>query len=266
MRGTPCVQAGFAVGQLDAEETTPGACPKARRYMPLETLRMIHTMANVLTVPVSIFVAVLYAPRYGYSRKNAAAYAAKMIILIVLFAYAFYYALMLFGIMEGLNSYRTYLLVPLFAYLVSAEQRITALQGADFMIPALLIVRAMVLITCNFVGCSLAMPCDWGIYNPTVDQYVFPMDLIDLIATTLVAIFAFYYAKKLHYKGEGRVFAMSMCLLGIVRMFNQFACTEMWWVRGFNDETIYSVVSIITAIVIFNRYKKQLNVKTEESL
>ena len=224
--------------------------------MTIEMLRMVHMVANVLTVPVSILVTALYAPKYGYSRKKASTYAAVNITIIVLFSYAFYFVLRWFGILDGLNSYRTYLIIPLFTYVLSEDWKIPALHGADFMMPALLIVRAMVLIACNLLGCSFAVPCDWGIYSPTLGCNVFPMDMIDLIATTLIAIFSFWYARKLNYKGEGRIYAMCMGLLGIVRMFNQLACTEVW-VRGVNDETVYSLIAFATAIYIFCRHKKK---------
>ena len=225
--------------------------------MDLDFFVTLHTIVGTSSFPVSLLVVALYAPKYGFQRKSALLYGSVIMTMVFLFTYAFYYVLGWFGINPGLNSYRTYLLLPYFAYTASEKWKIPALHGADFMIPALFIVRAMVLITCNLLGCALAVPCDWGIYSPSLGHHVFPMDLIDLIANTFLAVFSFYYAKKLNYQGDGRIFAVCMSLLGVVRFLLQFGSLEVWGVRGFNDETVYSLASFAIAIYIFHRYKKK---------
>jgi len=46
-----------------------------------------------------------------------------------------------------------------------------------------------------------------------------------------------------------------------VRWLIQFGSQEVWLIRGFNDETVYSIVSIIMAIVIFNKNRKEINLQ-----
>ena len=225
--------------------------------MDLDFFVTLHTIVGTSSFPVSLLVVALYAPKYGYKRKSALLYGSVIMTMVFLFTYAFYFTLGLFGINPGLNSYRTYLLVPFFAYTASEKWKIPALHGADFMIPALLSVRAMVMIVCNLAGCAQAVPCDWGIYSLRLGHNVFPMDLIEFITNLSVAVFSFYYAKKLNYRGDGRIFAVCMSLLGAVRFLLQFGSLEVWGVRGFNDETVYSLISFATAIYIFHRHKKK---------
>ena len=87
------------------------------------------------------------------------------------------------------------------------------------------------------------------------------MDLIDLLGTFIAGVTALIYAKKLNYNGNGRVFALAMYILGVVRLFIQFGSREQWWFRGFNDESVYSIVSIVIAVVVFG-YNQRISAKT----
>ena len=225
--------------------------------MSIEALEIFHQTTHVLTVPLSVAIGAWYGPCYGYSRKKAASYSAVMMLIIVLFTYACKWVPGWFGFTVFINAARTFMFIPLFTFALSRIWNISTLHGADFITPNMFFVRTVVLIGCTSLGCGEAIPCDWGIYSPARGQYVFPMDLIDLIATFAIGVASLVYAKKLNYQGQGRVYAFSMYALGVVRMFIQLGSTVSWGIRGFNDETVYSIVSIITAIVIFNRSKKQ---------
>lgn len=226
------------------------------KAVSLEGLSVIHSTTHVLALPVAIAIAWWYAPKYEYSRKDAMSYSLVMMMLIVLFSYGWRWTLDWVGIGGALNSYRTFLFVPLGAWALRKRWNIPVLDGLDLITPNIFFVRAFVLIGCNLIGCGLAVPCDWGVYSPFLGCRVFPIDLLDMLANFAVACFSLVYAKKLNYNGNGRIFALSMCLLGIARWLIQFGSQEVWWIRGFNDEAVYSIVSIIMAIVIFNKNRK----------
>lgn len=223
--------------------------------MSAETRELIHAVLIVLIFPLGALISVWYAPRYGYTRKKALSYAMTVNVLVVLFSFALTLTAEALGYAIGLNAYRSYLFLPLITLTVSRIWKIPMLHGADFMTPIMFFERTMVVIGCNVQGCANAIACDWGQYSPSMGCRVFPMDLIDLIGNLAVSIISLLYAKKLNYKGEGRVFALSMYLLAIVRAAIQFGCSERWWnIRGINDETLYSVVAVITALLIYRNY------------
>jgi prolipoprotein diacylglyceryltransferase len=86
------------------------------------------------------------------------------------------------------------------------------------------------------------------------------MDLIDLLATFAIGVISLIYAKRLNYKGNGRVFALSMIGLGMARSLLQFSSTDIYFgIRGLNDETIISLISIIMGTMIFQYNEKKQN-------
>ena len=224
-------------------------------YMSMQTLELIHDATYVMTMPLSALFALWYGPKYGYSKKMAASYSLTMMVIIVLFTYACKWIPGWFGFTVFINAARTFLFVPLFALALSRYWNVSILHGLDFITPNIFLVRTVVLMGCTLLGCGQAVPCDWGIYSPSRGRVVFPMDLIDLIGTFSAGVVSLIYAKKLNYNGEGRIFALSMYILGFVRLFIQLGSTEYWWFRGFNDESVYSIVSIIMAIVIYRNYQ-----------
>lgn len=212
-----------------------------------------------MTFPIAIMMSWWLGKRYGYSSKKSISYGFAMMLLIVVFTYACKWVPGWFGYTVYINAARTFLFVPLFALLLSRFWRVPTLQGLDFMTPTIFFARTVVLIGCTLLGCGQAIPCNWGIFSPSHGCIVFPMDLFDLLGTCFAGVVALIYAKKLNYHGNGRIFAIAMYILGFVRLFIQFGSTEYWWVRGFNDESIYSILSIGIAIIIFclNRPKNR---------
>lgn len=226
--------------------------------MSIQTLEIIHLSTHFMTFPISILFSWWYGKRYGYSAKRAASYGFVMMLLIVVFTYACKWVPGWLGFTVFINAARTFMFVPLFTLLLSHHWKIPMLHGADFITPTMFFARTVVLIGCTILGCGQAVPSTWGIYSPIQGCTVFPMDLIDLLGTFIAGVVSLIYAKKLKYNGNGRIFAIAMYILGFVRLFIQLGSTDYWWFRGFNDESIYSIISIGMAIVIFylNRPKK----------
>lgn len=226
--------------------------------MSIETLEIIHDTTHVLTMPLSVMMALWYGPKYGYDRKKAAAYSLTIMVIIVLFTYACKWVPGWLGFTVYINAARTFVFVPLFTWALCRYWNISMLHGMDFMTPIIFFVRTFVLIGCTLLGCGQAIPCSWGIYSPSRGHTVFPMDLIDLIGTFSAGVVALIYARKLNYDGSGRTFALSMYILGFVRLFIQLGSTEYWWIRGFNDESVYSIVAIAMAIIIYRNWQKHI--------
>lgn len=207
---------------------------------------------------------VWYGPKYGYSRKKGALYALTMGLVFSICSRSCQWIFGVFGVEISLNSYRTFLFTPLFAFVLGRLFKIPMLQGTDYMTPIMFFSRAICLIGCIISGCALAIPCDWGIYSPNIGCRVFPMDPIDLLGTVTAGVVALVYAKNLHYNGNGRIYAFSMYILGFVRLFLQLGSTDYWWIRGFNDESVYSIVAIIMTMVIYGKWYKENSNKMEE--
>ena len=219
----------------------------------MQFLLIFHTLTHFMTIPISLCMSWWYGKRYGYNVKTSVSYGLTITLLVVLFTYMCKWIPGWMGYTVFLNSYRSFLFIPLFSFMLSKIWKIPTLQGMDFVTPIMFVERTVVLVGCTLLGCGLAVECDWGTYNHALGCRVFPMDLIDLIANFFVSLISLIYAKKLQYKGNGRIFALSMYLQGTVRLFIQFGSRECWLgITGFNDESIYSIISILLAIIIYS--------------
>lgn len=221
--------------------------------MTLDQLVIFHKLTHVMTIPVAILFPIWYSSRYGYTVKKGVSYSAVQMVIIVLFTYACKWVCDWLGYTIYINAARTFLFIPLFTLALSKLWKIGTLEGLDFLTPTVYFARTVVLIGCTSLGCGQAVACDWGVYSPNDGFRVFPMDLIDLIGTFTIGVISLIYAKKLQYKGNGRVFALSMICIGIVRHLIQFGSTDRYFgIIGLNDETIISVLSVIMGAIIFH--------------
>lgn len=227
--------------------------------MQIETLEIIHTASQLVTMPFAIAFSMWYSSRYEIDRTVAVKYSATLVMIL----YAFSHGCRWFGDLIhfpiAVNSARTFLLIPIFTWMLGKVWKIDTLRGADFAAPLSFFARGICLIGCNLIGCGQAVPRDWGVYSPLAGCRVFPMDLIDMLGTFAIAFASMAYAKRLHYRGNGRIFAMSMMCLGLIRHLLQFESLDCYFgIRGFNDETIISIISVIMGAVIFQRNENRV--------
>lgn len=230
--------------------------------MTIEELGILHTISQLLTMPFAICFSRWYSSRYGMTRSQAVKYSITLVLILYFFSHAWQWVGYLIQFPIAVNSARTFLFIPIFTWLLSKVWDVGMLRGADFATPLSFFARGICLIGCTMIGCGQAVSCDWGIYSPRNGCRVFPMDLIDLIATFAIGFISLAYAKKLQYQGNGRVFALAMICLGVVRHLIQFGSTDRYFgIIGFNDETIISILSVIMGAEIFQRNENRMNIR-----
>ena len=234
-------------------------------HISLQTAEAIHD-AVIWAYPLGLLMVLWYAPKYGIKRFKAILYAALIFWFVILVNNGFHWVAETLGFSVSYNGFRSYLFIPLFALVMKWVWKIPVLRGLDFLTPTLFFIRSVVFTGCSLLGCALALPCDWGTYNPQLGIRVFPMDLMDVVLALAVGVIALLYARKLNYDGNGRVFALAIYITGVVRLFMQFGSTSSWGIRGINEETVYSVVAIAMAVSIFF-YNHRLNLlKTKNTI
>lgn len=236
------------------------------RHIPIETLETIHG-ATGWAFRVGLLLILFYAPKYGVKRFKAVTYAFVIFELVKLINSYSTLGMRALGMNIAFSGFRTYLFIPLLALLMCKIWKIPVLKGLDFLTPTLFFIRSVVMTGCVFLGCALAIPCEWGIYSAIQGCNVFPMDLIDALTALVIGVISLIYAKKLNYNGNGRVFAIAMYITGIEVLFTQFGSYDSWGIRGVNEQTVYAIAAIVmaTVIMIYNRRRKETESKCDDA-
>lgn len=236
------------------------------QQISIETLEVIHG-ATGWAFRLGLIMVLFYAPKYRIKRFRAVTYAFVIFELVKLINSYSTLGMRALGVNIAFSGFRTYLFIPLLALIMCKIWKIPVLKGLDFLTPTLFFIRSVVMTGCVFLGCALAIPCEWGIYSAIQGCNVFPMDLIDALTALAVGIFSLVYAKKLNYNGNGRVFAIAMYITGIEVLFMQFGSFDSWGIRGLNEQTIYAVISIAmaTVIMVYNHLRDEKDVKGTRS-
>lgn len=216
----------------------------------LETAQLIHDNIIYLAVPVVIALSLWYAPRYHYNKIATLAYYIALEIMIIMVNDLTKRLGDAVGLELGYQSARAFLFIPLLTLLVWPIWKIGPLHGADYLTPAVFFIRGIVLVGCAVLGCSDGIPCSWGMFSPNYGYKIFPIDLIDAVASLLIGAISLQFAKKWQYRAHGCVFAFAMISLGLVRFCLQFGSRDYWWIRGLNDDSVYSTISIIIGLYI----------------
>ena len=216
----------------------------------METALLIHNNIIYLAVPVVLAFTFYYAPRYHYGKMATFAYYVILEILIIMVNNLTKRLGDAVGLDLAYQSARAFLFIPLLTLLAWPIWKIKPLHGADYLTPAVFFIRGIVLIGCAVLGCSNGIPCSWGTPCPNFGYRIFPIDLIDAVATLIIGVFSVRLAKRWHYQAHGCVFAAAMISLGLVRFCLQLGNRDYWWIRGFNEDSVYSIIAIIIGLYI----------------
>ena len=168
------------------------------------------------------------------------------------------------GIMNSLlnNIGRTFVLVPLIAWLIAITIKVPWKKICGIYAVAQPIVWGTASIGCLFSGCCRGYACSWGIYNVMTHGYVFPTQLINVLALWSIAVFLHLRMKKRGYQLDGSEYPIMLILVGLTRFLTEFIMENQKIVFGLSslsfDSLVMCIVGTVMFLVIHFKGKKQL--------
>lgn len=184
----------------------------------------VYYAFHVLGFLSNIIFAFFYARKFQVKPRHG--------LIIILFTwligYGWVYVLAwaenLFTFWGMNNIVRAFIWFPLIAYLPIRLLKVDPLKGFDIIAPCMPLAQAIPHIGCIFAGCCCGYHTQSaiGIYNPVLDDVLFPIQLLESLVAFIIFLICIYYSKREHYRGSGRVFPLFLILFGSTRFFLEF--------------------------------------------
>lgn len=162
----------------------------------------------------------------------------------------------------GNNIVRTFVWVPLAALLAGKLLKIEWARGCDFVAPCVPLVQAVAHWGCIFVGCCHGYPCSWGIYNPLLDENVFPCPPLEALMALAVVLIVCRYEKKQDYKPNGLAYPLMLMLFGYSRFLLEFLRDNPKPILGVSTLAIHSLFMALVGTAAYATIKERTNKKT----
>lgn len=157
----------------------------------------------------------------------------------------------------GNNIVRTFVWIPLAAWPVSKVLKIDWDRGCDFVAPCVPLVQGVAHWGCLFVGCCHGYPCSWGVYNPLLEQNVFPSPALEALVALAVFAVVCIYEKKQDYKPNGLAYPLMLMLFGYSRFLLEFLRDNRKVMFGVSTLAIHALFMALVGTAVYVTIKEK---------
>ena len=189
----------------------------------------------------------------------------KKSVITVLIVYPLALALMFFlcwaetGFKRfgGNNIVRIFVYVPLIAYPVAKLLKEEWKTLCDLLAFGPIAVHGISHFGCIFAGCCHGYPEPWGVYNPQLKEFLFPIQPIEALAAVVIIIILLIRAKKNNYVPTAETYPLMLVMFGYSRFIFEFFRDNNKIFLGCSALSFHAlfmaVVGTIALIVIKNK-------------
>ena len=146
------------------------------------------------------------------------------------------------------NAVYAFAYMPLLGFLVAliARKNYKAIWDALMVIPLTMFACARV--ACTVAGCCRGFPTQWGVYNPVVEQPLFPVQLLETLISLAILAFVLWREKKNAFVPDGKNMPIILISYGIARFLTEFLHDDAK-IFGFTWMQVHCVVMIAVGIL-----------------
>ena len=213
-------------------------------------LSTIFYHAWIVVVYIAVAAICLFWRRhYGYGWFRS-----LLIPLVLLIA--FYLCVLLMGwvrsgftFLGSKNAELGYPLVPLMVMALARLMKDDWRRMLDFMTPGYALLLAVFKVSCCFAGCCFGYPTAHGLWNPIFEQTLFPVQIVEGIASLILCIVCCRAAKKHEYRVTGRLYPLFLVLFGAFRFFADFLRLSPTLFWGLSDLALVALAMVVIGAV-----------------
>lgn len=210
-----------------------------------------------------LLVIVFYGRKINLSLKKSVL--TVLIVYPVALAWMFflYWAESGFKHFGGNNIVRVFVYIPLIAYPVAKLLKEEWKTLCDLLAFGPIAVHGISHFGCIFVGCCQGYPVSGGIYNPAVNDYLFPIQPIEALAAVAIIIILLIRAKKNNFVPTAETYPLMLVMFGYSRFVFEFFRNNDKILMGCSSLSFHAlfmaVVGTIALIVIKKRKMNKQN-------
>ncbi|MCM1364209.1 MAG: prolipoprotein diacylglyceryl transferase [Faecalibacterium sp.] len=148
-------------------------------------------------------------------------------------------------------------------------------RNMDMLTPGIFIILACAKFGCFFSGCCAGFVWEHGIYNPAIDEKVFPVQIFEVVTMIAVIVLTQLYFKKSKRYVKGTAYPITAAVYSVTRflweearyyssdrMKNLFLGLSLWQICCI----IVFVVSVILIVILHSDKVKQMDIAKEKAI
>jgi len=202
-----------------------------------------------------------YGKRFGIKKGKSLAVTVLSYLLIFGWAYVLAWVESLFTDWGHHNAVRVYIWMPALLFVLAFPFKTDWKKLCDFIAPSACIVYGIARLGCLFPGCCYGVPCEWGIYSLSAEQYVFPVQFCEAVTAFILAGVCLYMNKKKKYEADSKTYFIMLIPYGLSRFCWEFLADNEKVFLNISSLALHallmSVVGTAMLIILRQREKKR---------
>ena len=159
------------------------------------------------------------------------------------------------------NAVTIYVWVPLICIGVAKIVKLDNTTLLSMMAFAMPLIQAVSRPGCIVAGCCRGFAWEYGVYQPWVKEYLFPMPLFEMMWMFGIAFFVLWLIKRNEYKATKWMYPLMMAVFGAVQFFSEFFINnEKIWnglsLRNFHELSMIAV-GVFWLYDIYEKWEKE---------
>ena len=220
--------------------------------------QLLYNVLFVAGFVAVLLYALFHCKKYEIPRGKALLYILLVYSISVLWMFVQCWVENGFKGWGGNNIVRTFVWVPAAAWVAGKLLKIEWFRGCDFVAPCVPLVQAVAHWGCIFAGCCHGYPCSWGIYNPVLDENVFPCPPLEALTALAVVLIVCRYEKKQNYNPNGLAYPLMLILFGYSRFLLEFLRDNPKPIFGVSTLAIHSLFMALAGTAAFFTIQERL--------
>ncbi len=165
------------------------------------------------------------------------------------------------------NAVTVYIWIPFICAFSAKTFKINTLTMENMMAFAMPFIQAVSRPGCLAAGCCKGFPWKYGIYQPWVQEYLFPMPIFEMLWMFGIAFLILWLIKKNNYKATEHLYPLLLVVYGTVQFFSEFFIdnAKIWHnfsLRSFHEISIV-IVGTVWLCLLQKRKKSILYIKRD---
>ena len=230
-----------------------------------EQSHLLYLLFHLLGFIATFIYMYFYAKKLGLSSFRSILLFSIVYPLVYGFMYIQYWIES--GFTEwGNNIVRCFIWIPVFALPFSKLLKINYRKSMNLIAAVPCIIHTVSHIGCIFEGCCYGYPWEFGIWNPALHQYLFPIQILESLVAGIIVVIVLFYNKSFNYSARAKAYPLMLMLFGFTRFFLEFARDnpKLFW--GISSLAIHAFVMFVVGLLLYIFYDKIFKIKEDEDL
>lgn len=226
----------------------------------------IYYSFHVLGFICLTIVALWLCKKYGIPRWKTLVIAALQYVSTYIWMMVLFWVASGFKTFGGQNAIRMYVWQPLFVILWSKIFKVNWRSISDITGPCTSLNFGISHIGCIFAGCCHGYESKFlGIYNATLNRYLFPVQICESVTTIAIAGYLIWRMKKKDYKTDGEIYPLMLILFGGTRFIWEFFRDNDKLFLGISELAIHALIMFIVGLCWYLTIKEYRDRKEKAS-